>query len=100
MLILTCAEKWVTPNPHLVLNNLSLTPTEFHDYLSWPGDRHNFSGEAGTYGVGTRVEDTPEMVAEPTGAATNDEHSSSEWWCWHRVEQSHKRRLILLMNND
>ncbi|XP_068497846.1 uncharacterized protein [Phaseolus vulgaris] len=34
--------------------------------------------EAGAYGVGTRVEDTPEMVAEPTGATTNDEHSSSE----------------------
>ena len=24
------------------------------------------------------VEDTPEMAAEPTGAATGDEHSSSE----------------------
>nr|AER13166.1 putative gag/pol polyprotein [Phaseolus vulgaris] len=36
------------------------------------------TGEAGAYGVGTRVEDTPEMAIEPTGAATNDEHSSSE----------------------
>ena len=62
-----------------------MTPTEFDDYLYWPGNRHNFSGEAGTYGVGTRVEDTPEMVAEPTGAATNDEHSSSEWWCWNKI---------------
>ena len=45
------------------------------------------------------VEDTPEMTVEPTGA-TNDEHSSSEWWCWHKAEQNHKRRLILIMHNE
>jgi len=38
-----------------------LTPTEFDDYLSWPGDKHNFSREAGVFGVGTRAEDTQEM---------------------------------------
>ena len=52
-----------------------LTPTEFDDYLYWPGNRHNFSGEARAFGVGTRVEDTPEMATEPTGAA-DDEHSN------------------------
>ncbi len=76
MFILTCAEKWVAPNPQLVLNNLSLTPTKFDDYLSWHGDIHSFSGEAREFGVGTRVEDTPEMAAGPTGAAADDEHSN------------------------
>ena len=76
MFILTCAEKWVTQNPHLVWNNPSLTPIEFHDYLSRPGGRHNFSGEAWAFGVGTRVEDTPEKAAGLTGAATDDEHSN------------------------
>jgi len=76
MFILTCAEKWVAPNPQLVLHNPSLTPTEFDDYLSWPRDRHNFSGEAGAFGVGTRVEDTPEIGAGPSGVATADEDSN------------------------
>jgi len=48
--------KWVTPNPQLVLNNQWLAPIEFNDYLSWPGDRHNFSGEAGASGVGIELE--------------------------------------------
>ncbi|ESW26478.1 hypothetical protein PHAVU_003G122800 [Phaseolus vulgaris] len=38
-------------------NNPWMTPAEFNDYLSWPRDRHNFSGEAGASGVGTRVGD-------------------------------------------
>ena len=37
---------------------------------------HSFSGEAREFGVGTRVEDTPEMAAGPTGAAADDEHSN------------------------
>jgi len=41
-----------------------------------PGDSHNFLGEAGAFGVGTRVEDTPEMAAGPTGVAAYDEHSN------------------------
>jgi len=44
-----------------------LTPTEFDDYLSWPGDRHNFLGEAEASGVGIRVGDAPEMRVEPSG---------------------------------
>jgi len=76
MFILTCAEKCVAPNPQLVLNNLSLTPIEFDDYLSWHGDMHNFLGEAGEFGVGIRVEETPEMAAGTTGVATDDEHSN------------------------
>jgi len=52
-----------------------LTPTKFDDYLSWHGDIHSFSGKAREFGVGTRVEDTPEMAAGPIGAA-DDEHSN------------------------
>ena len=43
-----------------------MTPAEFNDYLSWPGDRHNFSGEARA----SRGES--EMRAGPSGA-TEDE---------------------------
>jgi len=53
-----------------------LTPTEFDDYLSWLGDRHNFLGEARVSGVGTRVKDVPKMGVGPSGAATGDEDSN------------------------
>ena len=43
-----------------------MTPAEFNDYLSWPGDRHNFSKEAGASGGES------EMRAGPSGA-TEDE---------------------------
>ena len=59
----------------MVLNNPSLTPTEFDDYLSCPKDMHNFSGEARVSRVGTRVKDTPEMGVGPSGEATGDEDS-------------------------
>ena len=50
-----------------------LIPTEFDDYLYCPGDRHNFSGEAGAFGVGTRVKDAQEMRVGPYGASTNED---------------------------
>ena len=71
-------------------NNPWMTPTGFNNYLSWPGDRHNFSGEAEASGVGNRVggesemrageedvtgfyaKDAQEMRAGPSGA-TEDE---------------------------
>jgi len=49
-----------------------MTPTKFNDYLSWPEDMHNFSGEAGASGVGTRVKDAPEMGVGPSGAAADE----------------------------
>ena len=49
-----------------------MTPTEFNNYLSWSGDRHNFSGEAGASGVAIRVGGESEMRAGPSGA-TEDE---------------------------
>jgi len=62
---------------------------------------HSFSREARELGVGTRVEDTPEMAAGPTGAAADDEHSNQvQNDDVGTAEQSHKRRLILLMHNE
>jgi len=71
-------------------NNPWMTPVEFNNHFSWPGDMHNFSGEAGASGVGNRVggeseirarvedvtgfyaKDAQEMRAGPSGA-TEDE---------------------------
>jgi len=50
-----------------------LTPTEFDDYLYWPGDMHNFSGEAGASGVGNRFGGEFEMRARPSGATEDEE---------------------------
>ena len=52
-----------------------MTPTELHNYLSWPGDRHNFSGEAGAFGFGNRVGDEYKIRAgeeDVTGFYTKD----------------------------
>ena len=49
-----------------------ITPAEFNDYLSWPGDMHNFSGEAGASGVGNRFGGESKMRVGPSGA-TEDE---------------------------
>ena len=52
-----------------------MTPAEFNNYLSWPGDRHNFSREAGVPGVRNRVGDESEIRAgkeNVTGFYTKD----------------------------
>jgi len=56
-----------------------MTPIKFNDYLSWPGDKYNFSGEAGMFGVGTRVEDTSEMGVGPFIATTTDDEHSNQF---------------------
>jgi len=44
-------------------NNPWMTPAEFNNYFSWPGDKHNFSGEVEASGVGNRVGGESEMRA-------------------------------------